>query len=850
MIIMTKSRNSAGWIIRCLLSAILCVAGGALAAFSLAQLKSPPRVTATPYLLTTSSETDTSLMPAMLRQPVDTTFRWLASFNPSVARRHIARAASSSAGRFAPARTVNLAPFVSDAVVPTISPRVTDLPAVSPFTIVSGQREEGELTNREPKISTNPLEHDPVVQTTVAETAAMPPVQASFEGINNSQACNGCIPPDPTGAVGPNHYVQMVNSHFAIYSKTGQVISSSKPINSLWAATPNSTCATHNNGDPIVIYDQLADRWLISQFTVQSGTEDYAECIAISQTPDPAGAYWLYQFDESPDVFHDYPHIALWPDGYYMSTNLFPNSGLLFSSGAGAWAFERAKMLAGQPARYVYFDETPLATQTYTPGGQLPASLDGKALPPAGMPNYFVEVDNANQPNGAPDTGLHDEMHLWKFHVDWTNPANSTFGRASSAPAPVSSIPGQYAGNAGQPDFVIPIADYVPFPCEYASGPNCIPQKVTAPQPPEFLEALADRLMFRVTYRNFGDHEALVVSHTALAAADNPNGAARAGVRWYELRNLSSTPAVYQQSTFAPLDTSVNGPLWRWMGSAAMDHNGNLAIGYNASGPNYFPSLHYAGRLATDPLNELTQGEAVLFEGLGIEVAVPDYLQRNRWGDYSTLTVDPTDDCTFWYTNEYINTNTPEDAISSIDWHTRIGSFKFPTCVAATPPQLVTVVSRKNHGGNDFDIPLPLTGIRGVECRTGDINLVFTFDIPVSNCGTPTAGTVAAGPENKQCTVTLSGLTSGQYYQVGLSGVVSSTGGTIDIPGPQWGLLIGDVDATGRVDGNDVSSVQSHTRQSANADNFRNDVSPTGRIDGNDVSTTQSQTRTGLPSNP
>ena len=221
------------------------------------------------------------------------------------------------------------------------------------------------------------------------------------------------------------------------------------------------------------------------------------------------------------------------------------------------------------------------------------------------------------------------------------------------------------AGNAGQPNLIIPIADYVPVPCVDADGPNCIPQKQIQAQPPEYLDVLGDRLMHRVTYRNFGDHESLVVSHTAQGPADQSGGVARAGVRWYELRNVSTTPTIYQQSTFAPLDpTSLNGPLWRWMGSAAMDHSGDIAIGYSASGPNYFPSLHYAGRLAGDPLNELTQGEAVLFQGLGIEVAVPNYLQRNRWGDYSNLTVDPTDDCTFWYTNEYCPVNGPLDGIS------------------------------------------------------------------------------------------------------------------------------------------------------------------------------------------
>jgi hypothetical protein len=857
--------------LRLLLVLVLCSTGAALGTLSLAI------PTASKANATTTARP--SIPPMLARIDPDqadrdsyslTNFQRLISpsqwFASTTIKRGLLRTAPTGPRSTAQASGA-LTPFVSDAVTPTASIPVRDLPAESVLTISTGRPEEGELSNRMPQLPRSPLEHDPVIQSRTAPTVGMPPVGASFEGLNNSQACNGCIPPDPNGAVGPNHYVQMVNEHFAVYSKTGTLLSGPKAINSLWSATPNSTCATHNNGDPIVIYDQVADRWLLSQFTVQSGSENYAECIAISQTPDPTGAYWLYQFDESADTFHDYPHLGIWPDGYYMTTNLFPNSALLTSTGAGAWAFERPKMLLGQAARYVYFDETPLATNTYTPGGQLPTSLEGKNQPPAGAPNYFVEVNDANQPNTPPATGLHDEMHIWKFHVDWTTPANSTFGTGSTAPALKPGFSGQYAGNAGQPNFVIPVADYVAVACEFLSGPTCIPQKVTPPQPTEYLEALGDRLMYRVTYRNLGDHESLLVSHTAQGPADQPEGAARAGVRWYEFRNLSTTPTVYQQSTFAPLDpTSLDGPLWRWMGSAAMDHSGDIAIAYSASGPNYLPSLHYAGRLVGDPPNQLTQGEAVLFQGLGIETAVPNYLQRNRWGDYSNLTVDPTDDCTFWYTNEYLPFNTPVDVISAVEWHTRIGSFKFPQCV---PPvlQLAGVVSRKVHGGTlQADITLPLTGQRGVECRspgqTGtagfDYKIVFTFvnNIPVGGCGTTStpAGSVVAGPNANQCTVNLNGLPNAQYTTVTLNSVTDVAGNS----GPAsavMGLLIGDVNgdvpnAPGLVDSGDVFLVRQNTGQATTLTNFRKDINASGVIDSGDVFLTRQKTGTQLPSQP
>src|SRR5256714_1206843 len=431
----------------------------------------------------------------------------------------------------------------------------------------------------------------------------MPSVASSFEGMNISNACGNCLPPDTNGAVGPNHYVQMVNSNIAVYSKNGATLMSPRAINTLWSVTPNSECFTHNNGDPIVLYDQLSDRWMVSQFVVQAATESYAECIAISQTPDPTGAYYLYEFDQSVDVFFDYPHLGVWPDGYYMSTNQFPNS-TTGTVAAGAWAFERPKMILGQPARYIFFDETPLATNcaagscTYTPFGQLPTSLDGRIPPPDGTPNYFVETDDSNTPETPPAVGLHDEMRIWKFHVDWNNPANSSFVVISSAPAAVPGFAGHYAGMAGQPNFVRSIADYLASGCQIENGPNdCAPEKVAPPQPPQYLDVLGDRLMHRFTYRNFGDHDSFMVNQTVDTPSD-PNTTGRNGVRWYELRHLSSSPIVHHKTPSAPLQDPIN-PLWRGRESAAMNNSGNIGIVYSASGPNFFPSLHYPNRKST-----------------------------------------------------------------------------------------------------------------------------------------------------------------------------------------------------------------------------------------------------------
>jgi hypothetical protein len=839
--------------LRLLVAAALCSAGAALGMLGFA-------TPAAPKGTTTAAVTRTSVPPTLARpepaqlgmsgsfltelQRLLSPSEWLASFGH---KRALLRRSVTAPQSAAP-RGGTLVPVVGEAVIPTVSLPVRDLPVANEFSPWVERPEELRLNNRGPQTPKNPLELDPVLQLAApAAGTAMPPLGSSFEGMSMAQACGSCFPPDTNGAVGPNHYVQMVNSHFAIYSKTGAVVSPPKAINMLWSSTPNSTCATHNNGDPIVLYDQLADRWLLSQFTVQTGTENYAECIAISQTPDPTGAYWLYQFDESADTFHDYPHIGIWPDGYYMTTNLFPNDALLTSTGAGAWAFERPKMLLGQAARYVYFDETPLATQTYTPGGQLPTCLDGKNPPPAGMPNYIIEVNDANQPNTPPATGLHDEMHIWKFQVDWTNPANSTFGTGSSAPVAKPGFSGQFAGNAGQPNFKVTIADFVPTPCQIENGPNgCSPEKENPPQAPQYLDVLGDRLMHRVTYRNFGDHESLLVQHTVAAVADEAMGGTRNAVRWYEVRNVSMTPAVYQQGTFAPFDPA--NPLWRWMGSAAIDHSGNIAIGYSSSGPNQFPSLHYAGRLVGDPLNQLAQGEALMFAGLGNEIQTGVFPLRNRWGDYSALTVDPSDDCTFWYTNEYIAAN---NFILGVDWRTRIGSFRFPQCVAAAPVQLVSAASRKTHGGAGvFDIPLPQSGPRGVECRTGgangDYTIVFTFATPITSCGTASAGTVHPGSSPNECAVDLTGVPNGQYFTVSLTNVFDNQTNSGNFTATM-GVLLGDVTANGVVSNTDVSAIKTQVAAPVTAGNFRDDVNANGVISNTDVSLTKAQVGTTLP---
>lgn len=435
----------------------------------------------------------------------------------------------------------------------------------------------------------------------------------NFDGIVYPGVSCNCAPPDTNGEVGATQYVQMVNEGYQVFNKsTGASQLGPSGITTLWSGF-GGVCQNNGSGDPVVMYDQLANRWVITQFAGVSVPTD--ECIAVSTTSDATGSYNRYDFHLGSNFF-DYPHLSVWPDAYYMSMNVFNAAGTTFL-GPQPFAFDRAKMLAGLPATFISTGVSGASEDSY-----LPSDLDGSILPPAGAPASFV---------GFPGTGAYRVFH---FHVDFTTPGNSTFTLFSSPAA------------AG-------------FTSLCATTRSCVPQLSTTNR----LDGIGDRLMFRLAYRNFGDHEAIVGNYSVSSGGV-------AGIRWFELRNVTNGPVtVFQQSTFQPDST------WRWMGSAAMDQQGNLAIGYSASSASIHPEIRYAGRLLSDPLNMLTQGETTLFAGAGSQTGT-----LNRWGDYSDLTIDPVDDCTFWYTQEYIPSN------GSSNWRTRIGSFKFAGCGGSPTP--------------------------------------------------------------------------------------------------------------------------------------------------------------------
>jgi hypothetical protein len=450
---------------------------------------------------------------------------------------------------------------------------------------------------------------DPVIQTNdslraVAEMAAAPAALTSFKGLD-LQNWGAGWPPDTHGDVGPNHYIQAVNTSIGIFDKaTGTRLAAFTFNNFFIAAGGSGTCATYNQGDPIVVYDQISGRWIITDFAFSSVSKPpYYECIAVSKTADPvSGGWWLYTLTADTLSLNDYPKLGIWNDGIYMSANLFKRGRTY--AGAKVWALNRDDLISGAPLRTVAFT---LGTTYFS---LLPANLKG-ALAPTGTPEYFMS-----------DYGSNTSMKLWKFTVNWTTPTSSTF--------------------TGPTSFAV---------ASFTRPSTRIPQLNSA----ETLDTLGDRLMSWLQYRNVNGVQSLWVSRTVVAGTSM-------GLRWMEVRNMSTTPVVYQEGTYAP---DAN---YRWMPSLAVDKFGNMAIGYSVSSSTMYPAIRYAGRLVADPLNTLGQTEVSLIEGTGSQSG-----GYNRWGDYASMSVDPVDDCTFWFTTEYYET-------TSNNWQTRIGSFQYPGC--------------------------------------------------------------------------------------------------------------------------------------------------------------------------
>jgi hypothetical protein len=457
---------------------------------------------------------------------------------------------------------------------------------------------------------------DPLADRSVGSPSALAEPKAATVGTPVDPSLR-VAPPDTTGDVGPNHYVQWVNLRYAVYTLTRDANNNitafnlvpgfPKQGNTIWSGF-GGRCQSDNDGDPIVQYDQLADRWILTQFAVSA--TPYTQCVAVSTSPDPTGTYFRYSYSYSRN-FNDYPKLGVWPDAYYITYNMFRN-GASFS-GAQVCALERAQMLVGGVARQA------CAMTSTSQASLVPSDLEGTALPPTGTPNLLLSITSS-------------AVNFWRFTVNWSAGTGTLTG-----PTAISGV-AAFSRACG--------------------GGTCIPQPGTSQQ----LDSLADRLMYRLSYRNFSGSERLLINHSVTSGSG-------VGVRWYELTNAtgqtmaSATPVIRQQGTFAPTSD------FRWMASAAMDKTGGIAIGYNISNASTIvPSIRYAYRGPTDPLGTLGN-ETTILVGSGVQTAT-----LSRWGDYSTLSVDPVDGCTMVYTSQF------QPANGNFNWSTYIDSFKLSTC--------------------------------------------------------------------------------------------------------------------------------------------------------------------------
>jgi hypothetical protein len=509
---------------------------------------------------------------------------------------------------------------------------------------------------------------DPLRQTDatpVPGAAATPAPYVNFDGMSdddNSAIIGGrVVPPDTEGDIGPNNYMQWVNLIVAVWNvsrdangvPTGVTLASGfpKPGNSFWAGFTGSTaadaCRTNNNGDPIVLYDHLANRWMVSQFSINEGVQ----CVALSQTGDPTGTYDRWAFVVSPGEQNDYPKIGLMPDAYYLSVRDFPSNDGTF---ADAVAFDRAAMLAGDPnAGFIKFTMPCLTANC--PDGIQPPHLEGPP-PPAGTPGIYSRAWDDDF--DGPLTGS-DGYRLWEFSPDFATPGNSTF----------VELP-----------FVPSVDGFDDTVCGFFQR-NCIPQPRRGGG--ERLDPADELQMYRAQYRHFTGFDSLLITTTV-----DSDGSDTAGMRWAEIRNSGSGWTLFQEGTYAPADGEN-----RWMGSIAMNGSGDIALGYSVSSTGTFPSVRYTTRASGDPLGVFPGGEVELVAGSGSQTS-----SSNRWGDYSAMSVDPVDDCTFWYTQEYYaNTN-------SFDFKTRIGAFGGPSCAAGGCMPTETTEMTCNDGlDNDCD---------------------------------------------------------------------------------------------------------------------------------------------------
>jgi hypothetical protein len=557
---------------------------------------------------------------------------------------------------------VSAEPRFSSAVAFDVSPALRDLAVTAKQATPSAQakRLREIRPDRGPVYKDKGYSGDDALQAGVRRQApeklAIPAPLANFEGLSNLDNFNTfgfrVNPPDPVGDVGPNHYVEMINLVFGVYDKQGNLLLGPVDTGTLWAGFAVEDC-TDPSGDPIVLYDQFTDRWFLTQFTTR-GAPFYYDCVAVSQTGDPTGAYYRYAFATQEDAdglyyFPDYPKYGIWRDSLILTTRDFGDAG---GYGVSVYGLEKNKLINGDPkARAVQFflnsAEVPI---NLIGDGLLPPDVDGKQKPKENAPAPIV----GTQDDGAVYGATSDAINIWEFDVKWrSTPVASLVFKAQLPVASFDSI----------------------FPCGPSRG--CIPQPGIT-NPDQYLDILSyrQRPTWRLAFRNFKDYETMVTNQSVEAAPGI------AGVRWYEIRRVNGAYSVFQQGTYGAFDG-----VHRWMGSIAMDKNGNMALGYSVSnGTDVYPGIRYTARMAGDPLGQMNLFEGIIMNGSGVQTTA-----NSRWGDYTSMNVDPVDDCTFWYVNEYYEVSglplpLPPPPLpppgTTAPWQTRIASFQLPGCTA------------------------------------------------------------------------------------------------------------------------------------------------------------------------
>lgn len=566
------------------------------------------------------------------------------------------RASSVAYGQFV-RKTMPLRDF------PTVTPQQY---RVNEITIIENNLRANEKVNQQayPQDGVDPLR-----QRDFGGIARMP-IEENFDGLTNSEG-GGFTPPDPTGAAGPNHYLNAVNVAIKIFDKQGNTLAGPTMLGTFLGSPSNS-------GDPIILYDHLADRYFVSEF----GTGN-SFLVGVSDSPDPTGAYNVYQFNL--DAFPDYPHYSLWHDGYYVTANKF--------SGNTTYVMDRAAMIAGDPnPAIVGFNLPGVVNNNNTVFSPEPANLTGVNYPP-GAPGYIVYLQDDGWGGGI----TNDHLKVWEITMDWNNPANSSISQPLEIPTdPFDSV-------------------FAPF------GTGDVAQPGTSQK----IDMIGGIISYAANYRSFGGHNSWVITFNV-----DVDGSDTSGVRWVELRNSGTGPwSLYQEGTYAPADGHS-----RFMGSAAMDAAGNIGMGFHIASATLPAGIKYTGRYDGDPLGQMTVAETSIIEGIGVQTF------SNRFGDYSHLTMDP-DNFTFWHTAEYFAANNQWRSrvaaftlSSGFNADIGVSNISQPTNGLLSANETVEVAIR-NFGlsaQSNFPVELYLDGnLVATETFTGTVNsneaLPFTF---------------------------------------------------------------------------------------------------------------------------